>query len=310
MVSIGLLAPAVADDKPSRKTAQTAASIQNRPKVPGKLLLHARSRVPGAIGSKKYKPVVQDVEWQTAETTVIICDMWADLWCRSAAQRIGVLAPKMNQVITTARNHGVMIIHAPSSGMKFYTETPYRARMQAAPPVKPPVLIQRWCYLEPGKEGKLPIDDSDGGCDDPNSQYNPGFDRHEHPAIQIIGYDGVSDSGVEIYNFCVQQGIKNVVMMGVHTNMCVLGRSFGIRQLVRLGFNVVLVRDLTDAMYDPRDYPQVSHTRGTKLVVEHIESHWCPSILSENLTKIIPGSADPSPEAVKTRPAAKQLRKK
>lgn len=82
---------------------------------------------------------------------------------------------------------------------------------------------------------------SDGGCDDPgHSTYYPDFDRHEHPAIQIIGYDGISDSGEEIYNFCVQQGIKNIVMMGVHTNMCVLGRPFGIRQLVKLGRNVVL----------------------------------------------------------------------
>jgi hypothetical protein len=83
------------------------------------------------------------------------------------------------------------------------------------------------------------------------------------------------------------------VMMGVHTNMCVLGRPFGIRQMVRLGKHVVLARDLTDAMYDPRQPPFVSHARGTELVVEHIERYWCPSILSEDLTKVVPGSAGP-----------------
>ena len=81
--------------------------------------------------------------------------------------------------------------------------------------------------------------------------------------------------------------------MGVHTNMCVLGRSFGIRQMVRLGKNVVLVRDLTDAMYDPRQPPYVSHNRGTEMVVEHIEKYWCPSILSRDLTVVVPGSAGP-----------------
>ena len=60
--------------------------------------------------------------------------------------------------------------------------------------------------------------------------------------------------------------------MGVHTNICILNRSFGIRQFTRLGFQVVLVRDLTDAMYDPRQRPFVSHTRGTELVIEHIEA--------------------------------------
>lgn len=37
----------------------------------------------------------------------------------------------------------------------------------------------------------------------------------------------------------------------VHTNMCVLGRPFGLRQLSRLGKNVALVRDLTDTSAPP-----------------------------------------------------------
>jgi hypothetical protein len=45
----------------------------------------------------------------------------------------------------------------------------------------------------------------------------------------------------------------------------------------------VLIRDLTDAMYDPQDRPQVSHERGTELVVEYIERHWCPSTTSQVL---------------------------
>jgi hypothetical protein len=31
----------------------------------------------------------------------------------------------------------------------------------------------------------------------------------------------------------VHEGRTNVVLMGVHTNMCVLGRPFGIRMMVR-----------------------------------------------------------------------------
>ena len=36
------------------------------------------------------------------------------------------MAPRMNEVISLARDHGVAIIHAPSSGMKYYEDTPYR----------------------------------------------------------------------------------------------------------------------------------------------------------------------------------------
>jgi hypothetical protein len=33
-------------------------------------------------------------------------------------------------------------------------------------------------------------------------------------------------------------------------------------------------------MYNSRRAPQVSHFRGTDLVIEHVEKHWCPTITS------------------------------
>jgi type 1 glutamine amidotransferase len=68
--------------------------------------------------------------------------------------------------------------------------------------------------------------------------------------------------------------------MGVHINRCVLGRPFAIRQMVAQGQNVLLMRDLTDSMYNHLKRPYVSHFRGTELVVEHIEKFCCPSITS------------------------------
>ena len=37
--------------------------------------------------------------------------------------------------------------------------------------------------------------------------------------------------------------------------MCVLGRPFGLRQMAKNGKNVVLMRDLTDTMYNPQRAP-------------------------------------------------------
>ncbi|MFQ5733762.1 MAG: isochorismatase family protein [Planctomycetaceae bacterium] len=281
--------------------AQESKPVPNRPKVPGKLKVHLRQRI--TLTPKKrysWKPLVKTVEWNASETAIIICDMWDNHYCKSSAQRVDAMAPKMNRVITAARNHGVMIIHAPSSCMDKYADTPYRKRMQQAKFHKPPVPLKRWCYLEPEREKRLPIDDRRSPCDDPVVGPRVRKYTRQHKAIKIIGYDGVSDKGPEIYNMLRALGIKNVAIMGVHTNMCVLGRPFGIRQMVKVGFNVALVRDLTDAMYDPREYPYVSHTRGTQLVVEHIEKFWCPSILGKDLTKVIPGSDDPDPSTLKS----------
>ena len=71
--------------------------------------------------------------------------------------------------------------------------------------------------------------------------------------------------------------------MGVHANMCVLGRPFSIRQMVAEGKSVLLMRDMTDTMYNSRSRPFVNHFRGTDLIVQHIERYWCPSITSIDL---------------------------
>ncbi len=280
---------------------QTGIRVPNRPRVPGKLLVRLRSRVETEKGSGKIQPVVREQEWNASETMIIICDMWDDHYCQLAAQRVDMMAPKMNRVITAARNHGVMIVHAPSGTMNHYEKTQYRKRMQQSKFAKAPVPLGKWCYLNPDKEAKMPVDTTKSACDDPIVGARVRRYSKQHAGIKIIGYDGISDKGQEIYNFIRQEGIKNVVLMGVHTNMCVLGRPFGLRQMKYLGLNVALARDLTDAMYDPREYPYVSHTRGTQLVIEHIEQYWNPSLDSVDLTKIIPGSADPDPEVAKSK---------
>ena len=227
-----------------------------------------------------------------AQTAIIICDMWDTHTCNLSAQRVAAMAPRMNHVITASRSLGVMIIHAPSDTMKYYEGTPQLLRMQRAPMASSPTPIVTRCPRDSAEERSFPIDDTAGGCDDPilKDWTGPYPWKREHPALDVVGFDGVSDNGQEIYNFCKQEGIANVALMGVHTNICILNRSFGVRQMTQLGFQVVLVRDLTDSMYDPRTRPFVSHARGTELVIEHIESRWCPSIMSEDLTRVIAGT--------------------
>ncbi len=265
--------------------------IPNRPKVAGTLSLRARRRTKDAGATE------QVLQWPVARSAVIICDMWDTHTCGMSAQRVAMMAPRMNQVVSTARSLGVMIIHAPSDTMKYYEGTPWRERMRSAPAAASPFPIIARCPRVPEEESDFPIDDSAGGCDDPvvKPETGPPYPwTRENPAIDIVGFDGVSESGQEIYNFCRQQGIDKIVLMGVHTNICILNRGFGARQMTRLGFEVVLARDLTDSMYDPRTRPFVSHARGTELVIEHIETMWCASILSEDLTRVVPGSAGPS----------------
>ena len=246
------------------------------------LQLRLESQVPANRERTQFHTLARQETWDPQKTAVVICDMWNQHWCRGATQRVAEMAPRMNQVVQAARERGVLIIHCPSSCMDFYRDTPQRRRAQEAPSVETQIPLQGWCPLDADREGALPIDDSDGGCDcDPPCPMSSPWKR-QIDTIQIAAEDAITDSA-EAYYLMRQRGIENVMVMGVHTNMCVLGRPFSIRQLVYQGLNVVLVRDLTDTMYNSRMPPFVSHHGGTDRVIAHIQRHWCPTITSDQL---------------------------
>ena len=230
--------------------------------------------------------VVEKAEtWEAKQTAIIICDMWDRHWCQGATARVGELAPRLNAFAKAARKRGMLIIHAPSSCMAVYKDHPGRKRAQAAPKAANlPKDIGSWCTQIPAEaRGKYPIDQSDGGCDcEPKCKTANAWSR-QIETIEIADQDAISDSGAEIWNLLEQRGIRNVILMGVHTNMCVLGRPFGLRQLVRNGKHAVLARDLTDTMYNSKAWPHVSHFRGTDLIIEHIEKYVSPTITSDQL---------------------------
>jgi len=221
-------------------------------------------------------------KFSTASSAILICDMWDKHWCTGATRRVEEIARRMDPLLKQARAAGMLIIHAPSETMTFYKDYPQRQLVLRAPVVKPPAELSI-------SEPPLPIDDSDGGCDTPGEKEHQAWSR-ENPILSIGPDDAISDNGAEIYNLLRQRGIGTLFVMGVHANMCILGRSFAIRQMTKWGIRCVLVRDLTDAMYNPARRPFVSHAAGTELVIEHIERYWCPTILSADLAAALAGA--------------------
>jgi len=246
----------------------------------------------------KYTVVTKDQTWPADKTAIIVCDMWDAHHCLNAVRREEEMVPRMNEVLTKARDLGVLIIHAPSSCMEPYKDHPARKRAQSAPAAKNlPKDIGEWCRKIPAEEkGVYPIDQSDGGEDDDPAEHaewhaklkamgrNPKAPwKSQHAGLTIKDEDAISDSGVEIWNLLESRGIDRVLLLGVHTNMCVLGRPFGLRQMAKNGKTVALIRDMTDTMYNPKMPPNVNHFEGTRLIIEHIEKFVCPTITSDQI---------------------------
>lgn len=241
--------------------------------------LALRSRVEMFRGSDEWNEVRIDYPFDPAKSALIVCDMWDKHWCSGANVRVAALVKKLEPVLETARRKGMIIVHAPSETMSFYANTPQRQRMLSLPVFAPPKEIN---IASP----PLPIDDSDGGCDTPGDKEHRAW-TCEHPGLKIAPQDYISDNGREIYNLLRSRGIETVFYTGVHANMCILNRTFAIKQMTKWGIRCILLRDLTDAMYGPQDAPNVSHQQGTNLVVEYIEKYWSPTALSYELSSAL-----------------------
>ncbi len=253
-------------------------AIADPPKI--KFVVQKRIQSPGKDSFILLKETQQ---WDPAKTAIIICDMWDQHWCKGATERVNELAPHMNNVLSIAREKGILIVHSPSDCMKFYKDYPQRkiAEKYALPTDK---AGEGGALLSTEKDAVWPIDQSNGGCNDtPRCTERYPWIK-ETGLLEIKENDVITDSGNEMVNMFREKGINRVILMGVHTNMCVVNRPFGLRNMIKYGMQVALMRDLTDVMYDARQAPFVNHFNGLGLMVEYIEKYIAPTVSSTDLT--------------------------
>jgi nicotinamidase-related amidase len=229
------------------------------------------------------RTVLRD-DWDSAKAAMIICDMWDKTHCVSAARRAAEMAPRVNEVAARLRRDGALIVHAPAGCMGYYAGTTARERVRQAPPVKSPVSVD-WNDWDASRESPLPpalADETPCSCEpgEPCTDGGPPCPwTRQIQSIEVSSRDAVTDDGEELLALLEERGIEDVVVTGVHANRCVLGRPYGIRQLVYWGKRPVLCRDLTDSYHrDSR-----GHLWGNEQIVAHIERHWCPTLSSDQL---------------------------
>ncbi len=216
---------------------------------------------------------------KAAKTAMLISDMWDRHWSDGVNWRTALLAPQINAVAELLRAAGVLIVHAPSETMESYRSSPARVRLLYAHHCKP--AIRRSVVEVP-----LPIDDSDGGSDTAEPvPVNAKVWSRQHALIRIDDTQDLiaGDEGELIYSALKERSIDTLLYSGVHANMCLLNRSFGIKQMLAWGINCVLFEDLSDVIYNPARVPYVNHEEAHKLVIRFIEKFYCPTTLGAEL---------------------------
>ncbi|WP_169818762.1 isochorismatase family protein [Niabella ginsenosidivorans] len=251
------------------------------------LLVSTQRLIPADSGKGTYVLSNRTEKWDPAETAIIICDMWDQHWCPYATKNVAELAPALNKMITIARSKGITIVHAPSECMNYYKNYPQRQKLLQYGNRRKNEIVYSDVKLLSEAGVPWPVEFYDEGC--PNAEAAPHRAwTKQIDALQINDKDLISDSGGEMDAYFQKNGIKNVILCGVHTNMCIMNRSFGLRAMKRRGYNTVLMSDMTDLMYNPAKYPYTTHFGGLNRMVEYIEKYISPAITSTCITGAAP----------------------
>jgi nicotinamidase-related amidase len=239
-----------------------------------------KQRIGFRDGLRCWDSLEEPLQCDAAETALVIVDMWDRHWSAGSTRRFGRLAPRIDGAAKRARERGILVVHAPSETEVFYAGTPARERLLSVPclgAIPEPLTLEDY---------PLPIDDSDGGSES-EDEYPPNS-RVWTRQHEVIGIDQdrdlvCGDEGDRLFSYFRRRGIRFLLYTGVASNMCLLNRSFGIKKMLRRGMRPLLVRDLTDAMYNPARPPYVSHEEGAALVSAYIEKFYCPSLDSAQI---------------------------
>jgi nicotinamidase-related amidase len=223
----GMIVTVAAQTKPTAGHNQFPVSVQKYDSVSDKIVTERM-----ALNPKK--------------TAIIVIDMWNFHWCMTASERVSAMVPRMNRVLSIARELGMQVVWNPSDVVTAYSGYPQYERAVAiehrhAPQIRKPLSAKF----------TAPV----GRCmcgQGIHCGVNYGWDGM-NPDLTIGDNDLISASTNEIYTLLSERGITDVIYMGVHTNMCVFGKPGAMSSMWSAGFNCLLARDLNDAFtsYDP-----------------------------------------------------------
>jgi hypothetical protein len=164
---------------------------------------------------------------------------------------------------------GMTIFWCPSDVADNYAGTIQYQAAVSVPRHTPPPMKDLVCPAAP-----------DGGgctCGGDRCHVNYGWDAM-NPGMHMHDDDFMPNDVETLYSLCVEHGITYLIYLGVHTQVCLLGKSIGLKNMTQLGFHCILARDLTDAhgLYEPEK--GITPDQFTAGVVAHFEKYLAPTI--------------------------------
>jgi len=211
-----------------------------------------------------FGPVERDLEIPIAQAALVLVDVWHDHYIASHLERAQwIVRGRILPTVTTARDAGMLIVHAPSPPVA--ANYPEVQRPHVEPPARetpnwpPPDFVRREgpyaAYKRP--EGLVM-----------RAAHDRAAGYKIHPLVLPEPGDWLVANGVELHALCRERGVLHLIYAGFAANMCVPYRDYGIRAMRARGYHCLLLRDCTTAI---EGHDTVAGTLATKQAIRELE---------------------------------------
>ena len=214
--------------------------------------------------------------------TVVYVDMWRSHWCTYYNDREFFFTPRINEICQRFREFGVPVVQISMTVDMFNGNSEQRrAGIQAVS--KGNLSILEKFNAQAMKYHKDYIPGFVDSCVYPDQErFGKYRDNRFTKQIAVASSDYFVQNFKESAMSFVGLGAKHVIVLGQHTNMCLMAVFLYCREV---GLDLIIVKDLVDScwLYKYQKNHVKNHTAGNKAVNDYFEKELGSSVISYDL---------------------------
>jgi hypothetical protein len=218
----------------------TFLSIFSRPRsTPRSLLLNVVNRIEGdALSHHRITLNTND--------TLFYVDAWRSHWCPYYNDRAFYLTPRINEILHLARSRGFQAFHLHWKPHEENLDESLRETAKKnSDRGETPVIRDTWTDNTANNSRYIP--GFEDRCMFPKyERFGPTRDQKPHPTISVADSDVLAFNFKSIANIANFLKMKTVILMGMHTNLCIRSAAM---YLALVNISVGYVGDLLDSGY-------------------------------------------------------------
>jgi nicotinamidase-related amidase len=210
---------------------------------------------------RNFRHVERRLEIPVEQAALVLVDVWSTHYIESWLERARTITrTQIVPALEAAREAGLTVIHAPAPQVarRFGVESPPSAPAPEWPPAAFRSRTGEYERFSRQDEPRLR---------EALARYETELDISE--LTRPLPGEPVIATGTQLHELLAERGILHLVYAGFATNWCVLYRDYGMLEMSRRGYNLILLRDATTGV---EFHDSVASLAATEMSIREIET--------------------------------------